>query len=35
MAEIEADIIRMSQINTQTLRAGLAGIEKLLAQPPV
>lgn len=34
MEEIEADIDRMSQINTRTLHKGLAGIEKLLASPP-
>lgn len=33
MTEIEADIIRMAQINTRTLRAGLKGLEKLVAQP--
>lgn len=34
MEEIEADIERMSQTNSRSLRLGLVGIEKLLAGPP-
>lgn len=33
MDEIEADIARMSRISSQTLRHGLQGIERLLAEP--
>lgn len=34
LAEVEAEVARMAQVNTRTLDSGLAGIEDLLEDPP-